>query len=158
MGNILIAFQLTTLAALINSNNFLVLFLALVVVFFLIGLLLGLTINSRKRNTQEKQQTPATEDSTESPEPTNTLEQGKGKKIKDPDTQLRQNNRLNENDSLDPDYGLNQNNNFNQNNNSNQYNGYNQNNKTNQYNGYNQNGNLKQNPPSYQDRYQDNYW
>ena len=88
MVNLLMSFVLTNL---ISSNNFMIIFIALVVVFFLLGLILGLTINSVKksRNLEDKQ-VPAKDINLEEKKQTDSFEQDSREKID------RQNNSMNQ--------------------------------------------------------------
>lgn len=51
-------------ANLITGNNFIMIFIALVVIFFLLGLILGLLINSGKRNRNKKDRPASSTEST----------------------------------------------------------------------------------------------
>ena len=53
MGNVLTIFGFTTLIGLVSGTNFLVVFIALVIVFFLLGMVIGFNINSKKRVTKD---------------------------------------------------------------------------------------------------------
>ena len=53
MGNVLTILGFTTLIGLVSGTNFLVVFIALVIVFFLLGMVIGFNINSRKRVTKD---------------------------------------------------------------------------------------------------------
>lgn len=57
MGSTMINFAVVMVTGLVNSRNFLAVFIALVIVFFLLGLILGLNINSRKKSSDNKQAT-----------------------------------------------------------------------------------------------------
>ena len=88
MVNLLMSFVLTNL---ISSNNFMIIFIALVVVFFLLGLILGLTINSVKmsRSLGDKQ-APVKDINLEEKKQTDSFEQDSREKID------RQNNSMNQ--------------------------------------------------------------
>lgn len=53
MGNALAILGFTTLIGLVNGTNFLVIFIAMVIVFFLLGMIIGFHINSKKNNTKD---------------------------------------------------------------------------------------------------------
>ena len=53
MGNVLTILGFTTLIGLVSGTNFLVVFIALVIVFFLLGMVIGFNINSKKRVTKD---------------------------------------------------------------------------------------------------------
>ena len=93
MVNLLMSFVLTNL---ISSNNFMIIFIALVVVFFLLGLILGLTINSVKksRNLEDKQ-VPAKDINLEEKKQTDSFEQDSREKID------RQNSNMNQKPTQD---------------------------------------------------------
>lgn len=62
------------LTDLVNGNNILTIFIALVVVFFLLGLLLGLNIGSRNKDTK-KEKNQITPSDLKNPKQTNALVQ-----------------------------------------------------------------------------------
>lgn len=72
----LVHFSFAPLASVLNSSNFMLIFIALVVVFFLLGLLLGLTIALRKKISSDMQ-TPAADNSREKTKQTDDLRQMK---------------------------------------------------------------------------------
>lgn len=72
----LVHFSFAPLASVLNSSNFMLIFIALVVVFFLLGLLLGLTIALRKKISSDMQ-TPAADNSREKTKQSDDLRQMK---------------------------------------------------------------------------------
>ncbi len=53
MGNVLTVFGFLTLPGLVNGTNILIIFILLVIVFFLLGIVIGFHINSNKRITKD---------------------------------------------------------------------------------------------------------
>jgi hypothetical protein len=53
MGNVLTVFGFFTLTGLVNGTNFIIIFISLVIVFFLLGMVIGFHINSNKHVTKD---------------------------------------------------------------------------------------------------------
>lgn len=54
MGNTVAILGFSVLTNIVNATNFLVMFIALVVIFFLLGMIMGFNINAKKGNSKEE--------------------------------------------------------------------------------------------------------